>query len=90
MNFSFKNDRNLTKKSVEDYFYQIKQGYKYNFDFNSNSNKNMKYLREFVKINDDRSKKISDRTDTTTTNNVEHSNSISILWHMIIHHKYIM
>lgn len=79
MSFNFKNDRKLTKKSVEDYFYQIKQGYKYNFDFNSNSNKNMKYLREFVKAHDDRSKRISDRTDTTTTNNVEQSNSISIL-----------
>lgn len=78
MNFNFKNDRHLTKKSVEDYFYQIKQGYKYNFDFNSNSDKNMKFLREFVKNNDDRSKKKSDRTDLTT-NHIEQSNSVSIL-----------
>jgi hypothetical protein len=43
--FDFKNDRKLTRKSIDDYFYQIRQGFKYKFDFNSNSNKNMKFLR---------------------------------------------
>jgi hypothetical protein len=47
----------LTKKSIEDYLYQIKQGFKYRFDFNANSNRNMKFLREFVRERDDEGKR---------------------------------
>lgn len=57
MEFELKNDRKLTKKSIEDYLYQIKQGFKYNFDFNANSNRNMKFLREFVRERDEEVKK---------------------------------
>lgn len=47
--YLFRNDRNFTKKSIEDYFYQIKMGFKYGYDFNENCQQNMKHLREFVK-----------------------------------------
>ena len=47
--FKFKNDRELTKKSVEDYYYQIKLGFKNGYNFNENCQQNMKHLREFNK-----------------------------------------
>ena len=47
--FKFKNDRELTKKSVEDYYYQIKLGFKNGYNFNENCQQNMKHLRDFNK-----------------------------------------
>lgn len=49
---SFRNDRKFSRKSIEDYFYQIKMGHQYGFDFNANSDRNMKHLRKFVKLNE--------------------------------------
>lgn len=48
-NLRFKLDRKFSKKSIEDYFNQIKLGYKYDYDFNQNSEQNMSHLRNYVK-----------------------------------------
>jgi len=39
----------MTKKSIEDYYCQIRLGFKYKFDFNENRGKDMKLLRDFVR-----------------------------------------
>jgi hypothetical protein len=75
--FDFKNDRKLTKKSVEDYFYQVRQGHKHNFDFNENCHENMRLLREFVKQHDDGAKK-SKKTMERASTQQEQSNTMSV------------
>ncbi len=42
---------NLPKKTLDDYFYQIKQGEFYGFDFDTNLNEKIGVLRKFVKEN---------------------------------------
>lgn len=39
----------IPKKSLDDYFYQLRVGEKYDFDFENNMNKNISFLRRFVK-----------------------------------------
>jgi hypothetical protein len=41
----------LPKKTLDDYFYQIKQGEEYGFDFEHNLSKRIGVLRKFVKEN---------------------------------------
>lgn len=41
----------LAKKTLDDYFYQIKQGEYYGFDFEANKNYKIGVLRKFVKEN---------------------------------------
>lgn len=42
---------NLAKKTLDDYFYQIKQGEFYGFDFDLHQNERIGVLRKFVKEN---------------------------------------
>jgi hypothetical protein len=42
---------NFPKKTLDDYFYQIKQGEEYGFDFEQNLNERIGVLRKFVKEN---------------------------------------
>ena len=39
----------LSKKSLDDYYYQLRAGEKYGFDFESHKKSNIKVLRNFVK-----------------------------------------
>ena len=39
----------ISKKSLDDYYYQLRVGEKYEFDFNENMDENIKILRNFVK-----------------------------------------
>lgn len=41
----------LPKKTLDDYFYQIKQGEHYNFDFDEHLHEKIGVLRKFVKEN---------------------------------------
>lgn len=41
--------KDMSKKSIEDYLYQIKIGHKYFFDFNEHHRQDMKVLRKFVR-----------------------------------------
>lgn len=41
----------VPKKSLDDYYYQLRVGEKYNFDFELNRDKNISVLRKFVKVN---------------------------------------
>ena len=39
----------ISKKSLDDYYYQLRVGEKYEFDFIQNMDENIKTLRNFVK-----------------------------------------
>jgi hypothetical protein len=56
---------------VEDYYYQIRMGFRYGYDFNENCQQNMKHLRSFVRRMDSLNKQPNQAIEVDKENTID-------------------